>query len=149
MTSGRSVLLQTLAPPLAVLIGVASLWILFRGHHAPGGGFIAGLVAALGLVVREAGRLAAGRPSREAERSLTVAAVGVLVTALSGLPATVTGDDYLRNQPWNVDLGLLSLPLTTVLVFDLGVYLCVLGAVGGAACRLLPREDAEGLERRP
>lgn len=149
MTSGRSVLLQTLASPLAVLIGAASLWVLFRGHHAPGGGFIAGLVAALGLVVREFGRLAAGLPPREVGRSLSMAAIGVLVTALSGVPATLAGDDYLRNQPWSLDLGVVSLPITTVLVFDLGVSLCVLGAVGGTACRLLPREDAEGEERRP
>ena len=72
-----------------------------------------------------------------------LAALGVLVGALSGLPACLMGKAYLTHLWAGVPLGFTTLPVSTVLVFDLGVYLCVWGALGGYAIALLDSDEAE------
>ena len=71
------------------------------------------------------------------------APLGVLVGALSGLPAWLMGKAYLTHLWAGVPLGFTTLPVSTVLVFDLGVYLCVWGALGGYAIALLDSDEAE------
>ena len=136
--SSRSLMMTVIAPPLYVLILAVSIWVLLRGHNAPGGGFIGGLLAVTATVL-----WALARSPLEAERRLplrspvALAAAGVLVAAASGVPAWLQGLPYLTHLWWQLPLGPVALPLSTVLLFDLGVYLCVWGALGGYALRLL------------
>ena len=80
------------------------------------------------------------RPAR-IERSATLATAGVLVAAVSGLPAWAVGRAYLTHLWGAIPLGGTSMPVSTVLLFDLGVYLCVWGALGGYALALI---DVDG-----
>jgi multicomponent Na+:H+ antiporter subunit A len=113
--------------PLSWLLLAASLVILWRGHDQPGGGFVGGLVAALSF-----GLVALAYGVDHAERSLrvsplTLVGIGMLCTFASGLPAMIQGAPFLTHVWWEPGGWLPK--LGTTMVFDLGVYLVVLGAV--------------------
>lgn len=114
-TSSRLVL------PAAIIF---SIYILLRGHNEPGGGFTGGLIAAAGIAVHALprGRDSLLRTLRVSPKTLI--GVGLVLALISGLPAIVVGAAYLTHQ-WPFP----TLGLGTTLVFDLGVYLCVVGSV--------------------
>jgi multicomponent Na+:H+ antiporter subunit B len=124
-----SLILRTSAPLLLWLPVVVSLYVLVRGHNDPGGGFIGGLLAAGGVLF-----YAIARGAHDARRALRLAplswcALGVLVAAVSGLPALLDpAAPFLTHLWWFPDVGV-KLPLGTALVFDIGVYLTVIGTV--------------------
>lgn len=143
----RIVILEAAAGPLYVLILAASIWVLLRGHNEPGGGFIGGLIAVSASIL-----WAVARGSEAARRRLPLrdplmlGATGVLLAALSGLPALLLGDAYLTHLWATLPLVVTELKVSTVLIFDLGVYLCVWGALAGYALALLAiDEDIEQL----
>jgi len=138
----RIVILEAAAGPLYLLILAASVWVLLRGHNEPGGGFIGGLIAVsasiLWAIAHGSDAAARRLPLRD---PLNLAATGVLLAALSGLPALLLGDAYLTHLWATLPLGFTDLKVSTVLVFDLGVYLCVWGALAGYALALLALDD--------
>ena len=103
-----------------------SLWLLWRGHNEPGGGFIGGLVAAAGIAVHVLPR---GGPSLARLLHFaptTIAAVGLLLAVVAGLPSLHLQAPFLTHQ-WAIAPG--GLAVGTTLLFDCGVYLAVLGSV--------------------
>lgn len=113
--------------PLAILLLLVSLVILWRGHNLPGGGFIGGLVAALAFAL-----MSLSYGVDRAERSLRVApltlvTVGMILALVGGVPGALTGEPYLTHLWWEPGGGLPK--LGTTLIFDVGVCLVVLGAV--------------------
>jgi len=141
----RIVILDAVAPALYWLILAVAGWLLLRGHNEPGGGFIAALVALSATVLwavahnpaAAARRLPTGSPVR-------LAAVGVLLAGLSGLPGLSGGGSYLTHLWWTLDLGPTSMKLSTVLIFDVGVALGVWGALAGYGRGLLAVDPAAG-----
>lgn len=127
----NSIILQTATRALASLILLFSVYMLLRGHNQPGGGFIAGLIAASAFTL-----LAMASGISSARRALRItparlAALGILLAALSGAVAALLGQAPFTGQ-WlffGAGRGDKGLPLSTVLFFDIGVYLSVLGAV--------------------
>ncbi len=119
------------------LLLLASLWVLLRGHNAPGGGFIGGLLA-----VAASSAYALTFDAARALRKLPLepqrlAAVGVLIALFSGVPALFNDLPFLTH-PWRVlPLGIVDLPLSTVMLFDVGVYFSVWGALGGYCLALI------------
>ncbi|MCU0910399.1 MAG: Na+/H+ antiporter subunit B [Rhodobacteraceae bacterium] len=127
----NSVILMAGSRILVALLLVFSVFMLLRGHNEPGGGFIGGLIGAVGFVIYA---IACGTSSaREALRvpPETVAAAGLGVALLGGVWAAVDGDAFFTGQ-W-LFLGATEdskgLPLSSVLVFDVGVYLVVFGSI--------------------
>ena len=123
-----SLILRTAARFLAPLLGVLSVMVLLRGHNDPGGGFIGGLLAAgaVALVQLSDGPEAARRLLRVEPVVLLVAGLGAALTAailgpLLGRPL-LTGLWLKTPVPGVGKLG-------TPLLFDVGVYLVVVGAV--------------------
>ena len=141
----RSVILEVAASPVYVLILAASVWVLLRGHNEPGGGFIGGLLAVSASIL-----WAVAHGSKAAERRLPMgdavrlATVGVIIAGLSGLPALFLGDAYLTHLWATLPLGVTDLKVSTVLLFDLGVYFCVWGALSGYALGLLSLDADHG-----
>ena len=115
------------ARALSWLLFAASLVILWRGHDQPGGGFVGGLVAALAfaLLALAYGVDRAQRALRFKPLSLVGAGLGCAL--LSGLPGLLSGRAYLTHLWWEPDGWMPK--LGTTMIFDLGVYLVVLGAV--------------------
>jgi multicomponent Na+:H+ antiporter subunit B len=140
----RIVILESAAGPLYVVILLASVWILFRGHNEPGGGFIGGLVAVSATVLWAVAYGTEAAADRLPWRSpVVLAAVGVGAAALAGIPALLVGETFLTGL-WGPTLPLLvsELKIGSVVLFDIGVYLCVWGGLAGYALALLATDDA-------
>lgn len=116
---------------------LGALYVLLRGHNAPGGGFIGALLAvgASAAVALVFGPAAARR--RLPAAPLALSTTGLALGALSGLPALWFGEAFLTHQWAMLPLGFTELAISTVLVFDLGVFLCVWGALAGFSLKLL------------
>ena len=120
---------------------VFSLFLLFTGHNAPGGGFVAGLVAGIALVLR----YAAGGTAAVAEalpvRAQTMLGIGLALALGTGTAGWIWGDDFLESAKFERTLPLLgTVKTTSALPFDVGVFLVVLGL---AAMLVLALGDSE------
>ena len=112
--------------PLAIL---AAVYFFMRGHNAPGGGFVAGLIFASAFILQY---IAAGTQWVEANMRLypqNLLSFGLLAALFTGTGALVVGYPFLTthtphfNVPW---IGEIHVP--SALFFDLGVFLVVVGA---------------------
>jgi multicomponent K+:H+ antiporter subunit A len=118
-------LVRTLLP-LALLV---SLFFFIRGHNAPGGGFIAGLVGAVALVLLYLGAGLGWAQARIRLDFAAIAAWGLLIAGLTGLGALLLGTPFLTSAYTYAALPVVGkVPLASAMLFDLGVYLTVLGA---------------------
>jgi multicomponent K+:H+ antiporter subunit A len=113
--------------PLALLAGA---FILLRGHGLPGGGFIAGLLVSVALIMQY---MASGFAWAQARMKADFHAVigwGVLIAGLTGVGAWFAGVPFLTS-----DYGYITWPIVgtfewaTAMAFDLGVFLTVVGTV--------------------
>ena len=126
----RSVVFEVVVRLLFHTMIVYSLFLLFSGHNAPGGGFAAGLVTGIALIVRY---LAGGRyelgEAAPVQPGLLLGS-GLFLSAGVGLGALIFGGSVL--QSWIIDVSIPvvgDLHLVTSLFFDVGVYLVVVGLV--------------------
>lgn len=121
------VVLTRLLLPLALLVG---LYIFLRGHQAPGGGFIAGLVVGIALVLQYVASGYAWASRRLPVDYHGMAAVGVLVALLTGIAAMLVGKPFLTGGFMHLHIPYLgSIELASASAFDLGVFLTVVGVV--------------------
>lgn len=121
----KSLILTTGARTLIALFLVFSLYVLLRGHNAPGGGFIGGLIAACGFAIHA---FASG--VAEARRALkvdprTIGVTGLICALIAGLMALPFGVAPFAGI-WGEIAGY---KISSVLLFDIGVYLAVVGGI--------------------
>jgi multicomponent Na+:H+ antiporter subunit B len=122
----QSHILRTTSRFLLPLLVLFSLFILLRGHNEPGGGFIGGLLAAGGVSLYALGH--GGQATRRGIRvdPRFLIGAGLLLAALSASVSLLTGAPFFTGL-WAAHpvpgIGKVS----TVLLFDVGVYLVVIG----------------------
>jgi multicomponent Na+:H+ antiporter subunit A len=128
----RSVVLETTVRLVFHTVLVFSLYLLFAGHNQPGGGFVGGLVAGCAFVLRYiAGGRRVLREVVPVDPRLPLGG-GLLLAAGTGCIALLVGGDFLESAKVTLDLPVLGeLKASSVLVFDTGVYLVVVGLVLG------------------
>ncbi len=138
----NTVIFRTVAPILAALMLVFSIFVLLRGHNEPGGGFIGGLIGASGVAIYG---IAAG--VEEVRRALKVdpvviAGLGVVLAALSGFLSLFYQVPFLTGIWTTILLAGTEIHLSTPMFFDIGVYMVVLGTISTVALALEePEED--------
>lgn len=126
----NSPLFRIAALQLSWPLVLVSLWILYRGHNLPGGGFIGGLVAASSFLLFDLAGY--GRPKRGifSASPFTFLSIGLSIAVLSTLPGLLHGS-FMRGL-W---LPALELPVIgkvligTPFFFDVGVYFTVIGFI--------------------
>ncbi|WP_299816671.1 Na(+)/H(+) antiporter subunit B [uncultured Roseibium sp.] len=136
----RTIIFRTIAPFLTALMVLFSVFVLLRGHNEPGGGFIGGLIAASALAIFG---IACGVASvRRALyfHPMSVSAFGLFLGALAGMLSFFKAQAFMTSQWLIFDLFGVEIALSTPLVFDIGVYLVVVGAIGSIALALEERE---------
>ncbi len=112
--------------PLALAV---SAYIFFRGHNAPGGGFIAGLVTATALVMQFIARGLVDTEQRMAIRFDRTIGAGLGIACLTGIGSFWFGAPFLTSTHGHPRIPLLGeVPLASAALFDLGVYVTVVGA---------------------
>ena len=124
-----STILQTAARLLMPLLRLFAVVLLRRGHNQPGGGVVGGLVVAASFVLYS---IAFGVDA--ARRALlvspsTLLGVGLLVALVSGLPAILLGRTFMTALWTTIAVGSTALDVGTPLIFDVGVFLAVIGVV--------------------
>lgn len=135
MTGPQSYIFKAVVRFLFFLVNVFALYLLLRGHNLPGGGFIAGLATAISLILlslaiglEELHRVMRFDPMR-------LAAAGLAVATLTGATPLFLNRPFLEHFNFHFDdvpiIG--ELHVGTPLVFDVGVYLVVVGI----ACKII------------
>jgi multicomponent Na+:H+ antiporter subunit B len=121
-----SLILRTGTRLVLPLMLLFSLFLLLRGHNEPGGGFVGGLLAAAGFALYMlAHDVAAARRLLRAE-PLGLVGAGLVLALASGAAGLVAGKSFLTGL-W-LERAVPGLgKVSTVLAFDIGVYLVVLG----------------------
>lgn len=124
----RSILIEVLARLLFHPAMIVSVFLLFAGHNAPGGGFAGGLLAGLALVARylaggryELGEAAPADPGK-------ILGVGILLVAGMAVVSLLFSGIPLESAYFSADVPVLgTLSFGTSTIFDIGVYLVVIG----------------------
>lgn len=125
----QSFLLKKMAMPIYWLLLFASLVVVFRGHNNPGGGFIGGLMAVAAsswLAIQSSPKLAEKWQGMAADK---MAIFGVALALLAGIIGWWLNDEFLEHFWYGA--------FSTVLIFDIGVYLAVWGGLSGYVYGLL------------
>lgn len=118
-------MLARLVLPLALLV---SMFIFLRGHNEPGGGFIAGLITAVALILLQVAYGQEWVQSRMGVSLPRLAAAGVLIAAATGLASLPLGYPFLTSAFAHIHLPLIGeIEVASAMLFDLGVYLTVVG----------------------
>ncbi|WP_296808582.1 monovalent cation/H+ antiporter subunit A [Thiocapsa sp.] len=118
--------LTRLLLPLALLV---SVFIFLRGHNLPGGGFIAGLITAIALIMQYLANGVEWTHSRMTSNLHPVIGAGLLIGLLTGLASLVFGYPFLTSAFTHVHWPVIGdFELASAIAFDLGVYLVVVGA---------------------
>ena len=136
----NTIIFRTIAPFITALMLLFSVFILLRGHNEPGGGFIGGLIAASALAIY--GIAFGVEAVRRAIRfhPLAIAGFGLLLSCLAGLISVLFAVPFMTGLWVYPVLAGVEVPLSSVMLFDLGVYFVVLGAVASIALALEERE---------
>jgi len=123
-----SLILSAATRYLLPLLLLLSVYLLLRGHNLPGGGFVGGLVgaSAFALYCLAHGVEAAKRVLRVNPRVFMAA--GLLMAAVSGCLSLLVGLPFMTGL-WSRDGVVVLGKIGTPAVFDLAVYLVVLGVV--------------------
>ncbi len=136
----NTLIFRTAAPFLTALMLLFSVFVLLRGHNEPGGGFIGGLIAASAFAIYG---IACGVTAvRRAIifHPLAIAGFGLLASTLAGLVSVFAGVPFMTGLWIYPHLFGVEVPLSTVMLFDIGVYFVVVGAFTSIALALEERE---------
>lgn len=124
----KSLILTITTKAILPVMMLFSIFLLLRGHHLPGGGFVGGLTAGAAFVLFAFANGVDATLEKIWLRPVKIIALGLLVAFLSGFPGLLLEGQFFKAYwvPWEV----FFLPkLGTPLVFDAGVYLLVWGIV--------------------
>lgn len=138
----RTLIFRTIAPALTSLMLLFSVFVLLRGHNDPGGGFIGGLIAVASVAIYG---IAFGVPvARRAMyfHPLQISGIGLLLAALSGVASLAERVPFLTGLWTSFHLLGSEVDLSSVMIFDIGVYLVVFGSLSAVALALEDREDS-------
>jgi monovalent cation:proton antiporter len=122
------VLLQTATKVIVFIILTFSIYVLFAGHHNPGGGFVGGLVTASAIVL-----LYIAFDAQTVRDILPIdfkllGAFGIIIAVLTGSASLLFGMPFLTQSMTHVHLPIFGdVELASALLFDIGVYFAVVG----------------------
>jgi multicomponent Na+:H+ antiporter subunit B len=125
----NNMMLQTFMRLIAVVVFTFSIYIFLVGHNEPGGGFVGGLMTASAIVVLylvfDLKTITKAVPLN----FIVIIGIGLLFGALTGVVSVIFGYPFLTQFFDYFTFPIFGeVELTTALVFDLGVYLVVVGA---------------------
>lgn len=130
MKSSRSVILDEADRWLFPVVLIVSVYLTFRGHNAPGGGFIGGLVASAAFVIRYLTGRYREDPIYDVFRPHVILGVGLFISAATALTPLFVGDSLLESHIWKWKVPVIGdVKVVSSTFFDIGVYILVIGVV--------------------
>jgi multicomponent K+:H+ antiporter subunit A len=120
-----AVLMRAMFAPIAVF----AIFVLLRGHNLPGGGFAAGIALAVAFILQYMAGGTRWVEDRIRLRPVALMGTGLAVCAATGAGAWWFAHPFLTSHVAHVDLPIVGeLELPTAFLFDIGVFLLVIGA---------------------
>jgi multisubunit Na+/H+ antiporter MnhB subunit len=130
MKTPRSVILDEADRWLFPVVLLVSLYLTFRGHNAPGGGFIGGLVASAAFALRYLTGRYREDPIYEVFRPHVILGTGLFVSASTAVIPLFAGDSLLESHIWKLTVPVVGdVKIVSSTFFDIGVYILVIGVV--------------------
>lgn len=126
----NSIILQTVARVALYVLLILAAFLLFAGHNAPGGGFIAGLLAAAAFILQMLAFDLEYVAKLFPVNPLGVVATGLILAAGVGFVPMLLGYPFLTSAFTTITVPIIGRgELTSVFFFDLGVFFVVVGAM--------------------
>ncbi|MDP2119304.1 MAG: Na(+)/H(+) antiporter subunit B [Hoeflea sp.] len=132
----RTIIFRSIAPFLTSLMVLFSIFVLLRGHNEPGGGFIGGLIAASALAIYGIACGVAAVRRAIYYHPIAISAFGLFMATLAGVLSMFAGVPFMSGLWIYPEILGVELALSSVLIFDVGVYLVVVGAISSIALGL-------------
>ncbi|MEX1104747.1 MAG: MnhB domain-containing protein [Ilumatobacteraceae bacterium] len=130
MIGRRSIILSEADRWLFPVVLLVSVYITFRGHNAPGGGFAGGLIAGAAFVLRFLAGDAPATRHPAVGRPTTFIGAGLALAILTAVAPLLFGDPLLTSTIWKLEVPLIGeVKIVSSAAFDLGVYVLVIGVV--------------------
>ena len=135
--AGRSLMLEITSRVMLPLTALVAVWFFLRGHNLPGGGFIGGLVLAIGLLLPSLGSGVDWVEQSSTPRFEAWIGWGLACATVTGLVSLALEHPFLTSAYLAPVLPVIDkVPIATAMFFDLGVFLTVAGAAALALTRL-------------
>ncbi len=129
MPTGYMIVPTTIIRLLLPVAGLISIFFLLKGHNMPGGGFVGGLILATAVLLQYMVGGVVWVEKHTRIHPQTWIALGLLFAGIAGLTAWWVGKPFLYSLHWHGHLPLVGeIHISSVLLFDLGVYMLVVGA---------------------
>ncbi len=126
--SADNTVLRTSTNYLLPLLILFSIFVLLRGHYLSGGGFVGGLIASIAFVLHSFAYSPEETIKLFRFKPMFLIPIGLTLSFLSGILPTFLGKPFMTGV-WFADSVVVIGAFGTALVFDLGVYLVVIGVV--------------------
>lgn len=126
----RSIILDEADRWLFVVVLLVSVYVTFRGHNAPGGGFIGGLIASAAFVLRYLTQRHTVDHIYDVIRPHVILGLGLTMSVFTAMIPLFVGGSLLESHIWKGELpGFGEVKIVSSTFFDIGVYLLVIGVV--------------------
>ncbi|MCP4435029.1 MAG: hypothetical protein GY812_05935 [Actinomycetia bacterium] len=137
----RSMILTETVNGITPILLLFSIFLTFRGHNAPGGGFAGGLVMGAAVILRYLASGPAGVRSLRID-PIVLIGIGLTLSAVVGLAPLLVGEGFLESAIWKFELPLLGkVKLVSSSFFDIGVHILVLGVVMAILVAFVEADD--------
>jgi multisubunit Na+/H+ antiporter MnhB subunit len=147
MRMQRSVILDEADRWLFVVVLLVSVYITFRGHNAPGGGFIGGLIASAAFVLRYLAQRQTVDRIYDVFKPHVILGLGLFISVATGIIPLFMGDSLLESHIWKGNIpGFGDVKIVSSTFFDIGVYLLVIGVVLSILVALGVNQDADDID---
>ncbi len=133
----KSLIFDVVIRILKPILWIVAIWLLLRGHHAPGGGFIAGLVASSASILQVLSGGWKSLNSRIKENLFELAGIGLATSLFSGMLSLFIGNPFMTGR-WGHIFGM---EFGSPVLFDFGVFLVVFAVVLICVGQLLEEEE--------
>ena len=144
----RSVILVVSARALTPVLLLVSLYVTFRGHNAPGGGFAGGLIMAAAVVLRYLSEGVEGVGRLRLDPVWLIAG-GLGLALITTTAPLAFGLNVMDSQLWDLHVPVIGdVHIVTAGFFDIGVHVLVVGVVMAILLTFVPA-DAEASELGP
>ncbi|MBD8065371.1 Na(+)/H(+) antiporter subunit B [Devosia sp. PTR5] len=139
----NTIIFRTIAPLIVATMLVFSVYVCLRGHNEPGGGFIGGLIGAAAIgVFGMASGVATVRQALRVD-PMAIAGFGVFLAGFTGVLSLFTASPFMTSIWLYLPIGETTIPLSTPLFFDIGVYCVVFGTISAIALALESDREEE------
>jgi multicomponent Na+:H+ antiporter subunit A len=137
----RSLILSETVNGLTPILLLFSIFLTFRGHNAPGGGFAGGLVMAAAVVLRYLGSGTEGIRSLRIDPILLIGS-GLALAIAVGSGALASGQGFLESTIWKLHPPLIGeIKVVSSSLFDIGVHILVVGVVMAILVAFVEADD--------